>query len=121
MCPREKEPQTQVQNTWTRLTDIKNCLPNLIIYFILFPMIPFTPLLPIWMEWLWTDGFINSCLIGSVPLSDHVMVFRTDPSSHIKRQRKPTLGQLLFDQKWYTIQSHQSKFTKPSVTSHPYQ
>ena len=44
MCPREKETQIQVQNSWTRLTGFKNCPSNLINDF-LFPMIPFTPTL----------------------------------------------------------------------------
>ena len=30
VCPREKETHIKVQNFWTRLTDFKNCLSNLI-------------------------------------------------------------------------------------------
>ena len=54
-------------------------------------------LLCYWYGWLVTDGFINSSFNGSIPLSinaitDHGLVFKTEPSSHIRRQVKPTHG-----------------------------
>ena len=43
-----------------------------------------------WYGWLVTGGFINSCFSGSVPLSiiaitDHGLIFRTEPSSRRNR------------------------------------